>query len=66
MYICGYNSKYGSGQYIGAVKSAMFIKIQVLSYTYVKNQPYGQNSMTDLMISNVGNSVKRKQIKSFR
>ena len=60
MYISRYSFRYGGGEYIGAMKSTMFIKIEILATTYVKNQPYGQNTMTYLMISSVADSIKRK------
>lgn len=60
MYISRYSYKHGGGEYIGAMKSTMFIKIEILAYRCIKNKPYGENTMTDLMISSVVNNIKRK------
>lgn len=59
MYISKYNHFYG-GQYIGALKQTLFIKVEVLASTYVKNKPYGQNTLNDVIMRGVVSSVKRK------
>jgi len=59
MYISKYNHFYG-GQYIGATKLTLFIKVEVLASTYIKNKPFGQNTLNDLIISYITSSVKRK------
>lgn len=60
MYIGMYSCKYGGGQYIGALKQTLFIKVEILASTYVKNKPYGQNTLNDVIMRGVVSSVKRK------
>lgn len=60
MFISRYNAKYGCGQYIGALKQTLFIKVEILASTYVKNKPYGQNTLNDVIIRGVVSSVKRR------
>ena len=62
MYISKYSAKYGVGDYIGVMKSTLFTKIEVLADRWVKNKPYGENTMTDLMISSLASSVKRRVV----
>lgn len=61
MYISKYNPFYG-GQYIyiGATKLTLFIKVEVLASTYIKNKPFGQNTLNDIIISSTRSIVKRK------
>lgn len=60
MYISRYSYKYGVGDYIGAMKSTLFIKVEVLGSTYVKNKPFGQRTLNDVIIRGVVGSVKRR------
>ena len=60
MYISRYSFKYGVGDYIGAMKSTLFIKVEILTSIYVKNKPYGQNTLNDLIMRGVVSSVKRR------
>ncbi len=60
MYISRYSFKYGGGDYIGAMKSTLFIKVEILASTYVKNKPYGQNTLNDIIIRSTRSIVKRR------
>lgn len=61
MYISRYSFKYGGGgDYIGAMKSTLFIKVEIIDSTYIKNKPFGQNTLNDLIISYITSIVKRK------
>lgn len=61
MYISRYSFKYGGGDYIGAMKSTLFIKVEILASTYVKNKPYGQNTLNDIIMRSTRSIVKRRK-----